>query len=188
MRCLLQKLIRYWIEIQSNFFCFKFNLQSLLLINTMLYTDKRTIEIKEGITERINNAWRFTTFGLILQKRRYLLLTLRGCAEKSLLHTMQKFQRGSFCTFIQFFFLFFCFFVLFLFLFLFFCFVLHQGLRNDFKAAMERVDQEYLAELIKQQVCSHQTKSDKKVNKWSLLNTWVKNLRNVCQIVSDTAA
>ena len=75
---------------------------------------------------------------------------------------MQKFQRGSFCTFIQFFFLFFvCFFGFFLF----FCFVLHQGLRNDFKAAMERVDQEYLAELIKQQVCSHRTKSDKNVNK-----------------------
>jgi len=28
----------------------------------------------------------------------------------------------------------------------------HQGLRNDFKAAMEKIDQEYLAELIKQQV------------------------------------
>ena len=126
MRCLLQKLIRYWIEIQSKFFCFKFNLYSLLMINTMLYTDKRTTEIKEGITERINNAWRFTTFCLILQKHKYLLLTLRSCAKKSLLHTMQKFQRGSFCTFIQFFFLFFfvflfffCFFVLFLF----FCFV-----------------------------------------------------------------
>ena len=75
---------------------------------------------------------------------------------------MQKFQRGSFCTFTQFFFLFFCFFVFFFVFFLFFCFVLHQGLRNDFKAAMERVDQEYLAELIKQQVCSHQTKSDQK--------------------------
>ena len=168
MRCLLQKLIRYWIEIQSKFFCFKFNLYSLLMINTMLYTDKRTTEIKEGITERINNAWRFTTFCLILQKHKYLLLTLRGCAEKSLLHTMQKFQRGSFCTFTQFFFLFFCFFFVFFFFvfffvfFLFFCFVLHQGLRNDFKAAMERVDQEYLAELIKQQVCSHRTKDDKK--------------------------
>ena len=124
MRCLLQKLIRYWIEIQSNFFCFKFNLYSLLMINTMLYTDKRTTEIKEGITERINNAWRFTTFCLILQKHKYLLLTLKSCAEKSLLHTMQKFQRGSFCTFIQFFFLFFCFlfFFVFLFFFLFFCF------------------------------------------------------------------
>ena len=156
----------------------------------MLYTDKRTTEIKEGITERINNAWRFTTFCLILEKHRYLLLTLRGCAEKSILHTMEKFQRGSFCTFIQFlsFFLsFFLFFFCFFFVLLFF-FVLHQGLRNDFKAAMERVDQEYLAELIKQQVCSHQTKSDKKVNKWSLLNTWVKILRNVCQIVSHTAA
>ena len=29
----------------------------------------------------------------------------------------------------------------------------YQGLRNDFKAAMEKIDQEYLAELIKQQVC-----------------------------------
>ena len=28
----------------------------------------------------------------------------------------------------------------------------YQGLRNDFKAAMEKIDQEYLAELIKQQV------------------------------------
>ena len=28
----------------------------------------------------------------------------------------------------------------------------NQGLRNDFKAAMEKIDQEYLAELIKQQV------------------------------------
>ena len=159
MRCLLQKLIRYWIEIQSNFFCFKFNIYSLLMINTMLYTDKRTTEIKGGITVRINNAWRFTTFCLILQKHKYLLLTLRSCTEKSLLHTMEKFQRGSFCTFIQFFFLFF--FFSFFFVLLFF-FVLHQGLRNDFKAAMERVDQEYLAELIKQQVCSHQTKSDQK--------------------------
>lgn len=32
-------------------------------------------------------------------------------------------------------------------------FSVYQGLRNDFKAAMEKVDQEYLAELIKQQVC-----------------------------------
>ena len=30
---------------------------------------------------------------------------------------------------------------------------IYQGLRNDFKAAMEKIDQEYLAELIKQQVC-----------------------------------
>ena len=29
----------------------------------------------------------------------------------------------------------------------------YQGLRNDFKAAMEKIDQEYLAELIEQQVC-----------------------------------
>ena len=58
-------------------------------------------------------------------------------------------------SFSFFFFSFFCFFFV-------FCFVLHQGLRNDFKAAMERVDQEYLAELIKQQVCSHRTKDDKK--------------------------
>lgn len=28
----------------------------------------------------------------------------------------------------------------------------NQGLRNDFKAAMEKIDQEYLAQLIKQQV------------------------------------
>lgn len=32
-------------------------------------------------------------------------------------------------------------------------FFVYQGLRNDFKAAMEKIDQEYLAELIKQQVC-----------------------------------
>ena len=57
---------------------------------------------------------------------------------------------------------FFLFFFVFLFFCFVFCFVLHQGLRNDFKAAMERVDQEYLAELIKQQVCSHRTKDDKK--------------------------
>ena len=88
----------------------------------MLYTDKRTTEIKEGITERINNAWRFTTFCLILQKHKYLLLTLRSCAEKSILHTMEKFQRGSFCTFIQFFFLFFFFFYFFFFYFFFFFF------------------------------------------------------------------
>ena len=68
----------------------------------------------------------------------------------------------SFSFFFFVFFLFFCFFFCFFVFFLFFCFVLHQGLRNDFKAAMERVDQEYLAELIKQQVCSHQTKSDQK--------------------------
>ena len=71
----------------------------------------------------------------------------------------------SFFFFVFCFFLFFLVFFGFFVFFCFFCFVWHQGLRNDFKAAMERVDQEYLAELIKQQVCSHQTKSDKKVNK-----------------------
>ena len=33
-----------------------------------------------------------------------------------------------------------------------YCLFAYQGLRNDFKAAMEKIDQEYLAELIKQQV------------------------------------